>query len=109
MFGQGDVAVYIASSGSLKRAPNDNLKNCYRESSRVIKYTRMALIVYNLRGAFLGSVTPAPEQKDFRTQSTSIYQDVLTPKEFVPEGVQLTQKLELVWSTDQRLYVTSSH
>ncbi len=34
----------------------------------------MDLIVYNLRGAFLGSVTPVPEQKDFRTQSTSIYQ-----------------------------------
>ncbi len=32
------------------------------------------------------------------------YQDVLTPKEFVPEGVQLTQKLELFWSTDQRLF-----
>ena len=30
-------------------------------------------------------------------------QDVLTQKEFVPGGVQLTQKLEPVWSTDQRL------
>ena len=96
--------------------------------------------VYNLRGGFLGSVTPVTEQKDFRTQSTSIYQfsspsfsekntmsfknttqghgiklgnfnmglpglyqDILTPKEFVPEGVQLTRKLELFWSTDQRL------
>ncbi len=31
------------------------------------------------------------------------YQDVLTPKEFVPGGVQLTQKLEPFCSTDQRL------
>ncbi len=31
-------------------------------------------IVYNLRGGFLGFVTPAMEQKFFRTQSTSIYQ-----------------------------------
>ncbi len=31
------------------------------------------VLVYNLRGGFLGSVAPAPEQKDFRTQSTSIW------------------------------------
>ncbi len=31
-----------------------------------------------------------------------LYQDVLTPKEVVPGGVKLTQKLELFWSTDQR-------
>ncbi len=31
----------------------------------------IGVIVYNLRDEFLGSVTPAPEQKDFRTQSTS--------------------------------------
>ena len=29
-------------------------------------------VVYNLRGGFWGSVTPATEQKDFRTQSTYI-------------------------------------
>ncbi len=46
-------------------------------------------VVYNLRGGFLGSVTPAMEQKDFRTK-VHLYQDVWTPKEFVPEWVQLT-------------------
>ncbi len=35
------------------------------------------------------------------------YQDVLTPKEFVPGGVQLTQKLEPFLSTDQRLLSVS--
>ncbi len=63
------------------------------------------------------SVAPKPEQKDVRTQSTSIYpflppnffkmvlvelyQDVLTPKEFVPGGMQQTQNLAPYESTDQ--------
>ncbi len=34
----------------------------------------MAGLVYNLRGGLRGSVTPATEQKYFRTQSTFIYQ-----------------------------------
>ncbi len=34
-------------------------------------------------------------------------QDVLTQKEFVPGGLQLTQKLEPVWDTDQRLKIIS--
>ncbi len=34
-----------------------------------------------------------------------LYQDVLIPKEFIPDGVQLTKKLELFLSTEQRLKV----
>ncbi len=43
------------------------------------------------------------ELGNFNMGLLGLYQDVLTPTEFVPEGVQLTQKLELLWSTDQRL------
>ncbi len=45
----------------------------HAEQNFGVGFLLFTLLVYNLRGGFLGSVTPAPEQKDFRTQSTSIW------------------------------------
>ena len=69
-----------------------------------------------LHSILMGNYGPLPISKNtiqghgielgnFNMGLLGLYQDVLTPKEFVPEGVQLTQKLELFWSTDQRLEV----
>ncbi len=59
-------------------------------------------VVYNLRGGFLGSVAPAPEQKDFRTQSTSIYQ--FSPPSFSGKNIMsFTLKMRLILYKDMEL------
>ncbi len=54
-------------------------------------------------GIYAASTVLKIELENFNIGLLRPNQDVLTQEEFVPWGVQLTQKLEPFWNSDQRL------